>query len=109
MRPLFEHTITLIQKLSRHAEDINILELEIEDDGVGFDVESVQSNYEQRGSLGMINLRERAELIGGDLTLKSAPGYGTRITIYVPKELSERQRRRGTTGQLTLPPHMLAG
>lgn len=91
------------------TETPKALYTQIKDNGQGFDVDKVLRNYEQRGSLGMINLRERAELIGGDLTLKSAPGYGTRITIYVPKELSERQRRRGTTGQLTLPPHMLAG
>jgi signal transduction histidine kinase len=79
----------------------------IKDNGKGFDVDKVMSNYEQRGSLGMINLRERAELIGGELTMKSVPGHGTRITIYVPKEQAERMKRRGTTGELTLPAHML--
>jgi signal transduction histidine kinase len=79
----------------------------IKDNGQGFDVDKVMSNYEQRGSLGMINLRERAELIGGELAMKSVPGHGTRITIYVPKEQAERMKRRGTTGELTLPAHML--
>ena len=79
----------------------------IKDNGKGFDVDKVMSNYEQRGSLGMVNLQERAELIGGELTMKSVPGHGTRITIYVPKEQAERMKRRGTTGELTLPTHML--
>jgi signal transduction histidine kinase len=79
----------------------------IKDNGKGFDVDKVMSNYEQRGSLGMINLQERAELIGGELTMKSVPDHGTRITIYVPKEQAERLKRRGTTGELTLPAHML--
>src|SRR5512138_3502410 len=58
--------------------------LEIEDDGVGFDVEAVNKSYDQRGSLGMINLRERTELVNGLLTIDSAPGRGTRVQVYIP-------------------------
>ncbi|MGE5376850.1 MAG: GAF domain-containing sensor histidine kinase [Bacteroidota bacterium] len=58
--------------------------LEIEDDGLGFDVEAVNKSYDQRGSLGMINLRERSELVNGLLTIDSAPGRGTRIQVYIP-------------------------
>jgi signal transduction histidine kinase len=79
----------------------------IKDDGQGFDVDKVLDNYEERGSLGMLNLQERTELIGGELTMKSIPDRGTRITIYIPKEKSERMRRRGTTGTLRLPTNML--
>ncbi len=75
----------------------------IKDDGVGFDVNEVMNNYERRGSLGMLNLHERTELIGGELSIKSAPGTGTRITIFIPKEQAERMRKRSVTGQLALP------
>jgi signal transduction histidine kinase len=57
---------------------------EIEDDGVGFDVDNVQIRYDERGSLGMLNMYERADLIGGELGIVSAPGEGTRIRITVP-------------------------
>jgi signal transduction histidine kinase len=57
---------------------------EVADDGRGFDVEAVQLSYDERGSLGMINMHERAEMIGGKLIVASAPGKGTRITITVP-------------------------
>jgi signal transduction histidine kinase len=79
----------------------------IMDDGLGFEVDQVLNNYEQRGSLGMVNLRERTETVGGELIMDSAPGRGTTITIGVPKEKSERKRRRTMTGTLTLPPGML--
>ena len=58
--------------------------LEVEDDGLGFDVEAVNKSYDKRGSLGMINLRERTELVNGLLNVDSAPGKGTRIQVYIP-------------------------
>ncbi|HVO41279.1 MAG TPA: GAF domain-containing sensor histidine kinase [Aggregatilineales bacterium] len=54
---------------------------EVQDDGVGFDTAAVSSGYDKRGSLGMINMRERAELVNGRLTLESAVGQGTKITV----------------------------
>jgi len=79
----------------------------IKDDGKGFNVNEVMSNYEQRGSLGMVNLQERTQLIGGELTIKSILDKGTRITVYVPKEKEERMKKRSSTGQLSLSARML--
>ncbi len=66
--------------------------LEIEDDGLGFDVAAVNKSYDKRGSLGMVNLRERTELVNGLLNIDSAPGKGTRIQVYIP--LSEEAADR---------------
>lgn len=57
---------------------------EIEDDGVGFDVAAMETNYASRGSLGMINLRERATLVKGKTIIRSAPGQGTKVTVTIP-------------------------
>jgi signal transduction histidine kinase len=73
----------------RLAEQAGELMVMVQDDGVGFDTAAMESDYEQRGSLGMVNIRERAELIGGRLTLKSAPGQGTEVMIRVPWESSD--------------------
>ena len=64
--------------------ETDIALLEIEDDGLGFDVEAVHKSYDKRGSLGMVNLRERTELVNGLLNIDSAPGKGTRIQVYIP-------------------------
>lgn len=64
--------------------DNSLALLEIYDNGVGFDVKSVTSSYEKRGSLGMVNLNERTELINGMLHIESAPGQGTRVQVLIP-------------------------
>jgi len=58
--------------------------LEVQDDGVGFDVQAVTQSYDKRSSLGMINLRERTELVNGLLNIQSQPGKGTLIQVYIP-------------------------
>jgi signal transduction histidine kinase len=70
--------------------------LEIEDNGVGFDVGAVDASYEHRGSLGMINLRERTELVNGVFHIESTKGEGTRIHVLIPlnEEAADRLRRR---------------
>ncbi|MCS7281830.1 MAG: sensor histidine kinase [Anaerolineae bacterium] len=57
---------------------------EVEDDGVGFDPAILERGYEERGSLGMLNMKERAELAGGKFFIRSAPGQGTTVRIEVP-------------------------
>jgi signal transduction histidine kinase len=70
--------------------------LAVEDDGVGFNVGAVDSTYESRSSLGMINMRERAELINGVLHIDSAEGRGTRIHVAIPltEEAVDRLHQR---------------
>lgn len=68
--------------LRRLDQDLSLLE--IRDDGQGFDVEAVNRDYDRRGSLGMVNLRERAELVNGLLHIESGPGKGTKVQVYIP-------------------------
>lgn len=58
--------------------------IEIEDNGRGFDVESVNTDYHKRGSLGMVNLRERSEMLRGEFNLQSEIGRGTKIEVVMP-------------------------
>lgn len=52
----------------------------IEDDGQGFDPETVAS----RGGVGLLGIRERTALLRGSLGIKSQPGQGTRLTLEIP-------------------------
>ncbi len=74
---------TLIRVRLRTLEHSLIL-LEVKDNGVGFDVKAVNQHYEKRGSLGMVNLTERTELINGLLHIDSAPGKGTNVQVFIP-------------------------
>jgi signal transduction histidine kinase len=62
----------------------DVIMIKIADNGIGFDMGAVNANYDQRGSFGMVNMRERAELLDGTLSVESAPGRGTAITVLIP-------------------------
>jgi signal transduction histidine kinase len=58
--------------------------IEVADEGPGFDMARVRSTYDQRGSLGLLNMSERAQQIGSVLKIVSTPGTGTSVTLDVP-------------------------
>jgi len=70
--------------------------LEVQDDGIGFDPNILDTNYEGRGSLGMVNMRERTELVNGVMRVNSSPGGGTLIQVVFPltEAASDRLHRR---------------
>lgn len=70
----------LIQMGPEHG----MLRLEIEDDGEGFDPASIEKPGPDGRGLGLLGLRERAELLGGRATIQSSPGAGTRVLVEVP-------------------------
>ncbi len=55
----------------------------VKDDGMGFDPQSVEQDG---GHYGLLNMRERARLLNGELQVKSAPGRGTEIYVMIPIE-----------------------
>jgi len=78
----------------RLSGDEHQIEVVIEDNGKGFDKEKVEQEYDQRGSLGLLTMRERAELIEGELLLESRvdPPTGTKITLRVPAQEASTQK-----------------
>ena len=65
----------------------------VRDRGRGFNLAAVESSYNTRGSLGLLNMRERARLIGGECRIRSAEGEGTTVELRVPlSEVPYRSR-----------------
>jgi len=56
------------------------IRLRVGDDGAGFDVASAHGN----GGLGLVSMRERLNLVGGQMVIDSRPGGGTRIGVRIP-------------------------
>jgi signal transduction histidine kinase len=69
--------------LDLYEDDGHVIAL-VEDDGKGFDVATVLGNYGTRGSLGLLQMRESARLIGAQLSIDSSIGNGTRIGLKIP-------------------------
>jgi signal transduction histidine kinase len=56
----------------------------VEDDGCGFEADRLMRGETNERWLGLSGMRERAELLGGRLTVESAPGEGTTVFVEVP-------------------------
>jgi NarL family two-component system sensor histidine kinase YdfH len=58
-----------------------LLAIEVRDDGIGFDPTLVSP---QKGHYGLLGIRERARLVGGQVTVMSEPGRGTTLLLQIP-------------------------
>src|SRR5437660_9454118 len=67
--------------------------LHVTDDGIGFDIVRTARH---KKSVGLLSMRERAELIGGTLQIQSTPGKGTAVTLLLPtaKKIEPLRARR---------------
>jgi signal transduction histidine kinase len=63
------------------SENDNLLQLLLQDDGKGFDTNSVAHK-----GIGLSNIKKRVEMIGGKFTLESEPDKGTKLTIEIPND-----------------------
>jgi two-component system sensor histidine kinase DegS len=70
------NTKNLTVKLEFIEEKVSLI---VRDDGIGFDIEK----NNKTSHFGLTGMRERAQLIGGDLTIISKPGYGTTIQLTI--------------------------
>lgn len=61
----------------------NRVKMAVTDEGTGFDMQEVKTRRTEKGSLGLISMRERAKIIGANLKIESEPGKGTRVTAEV--------------------------
>ncbi len=69
------------------------ISMRIHDDGRAFDVE-LMLHAKKSGRMGLLGMRERAEMVGGKFTIDSAPGQGTTVTTRVPLRHESRKAAR---------------
>lgn len=88
-----------LTNIARHAQAQRVvielhrngdaLMLSVHDDGCGFDLAAMRARAVTGGSIGVLGMQERAELIGGQLDIESTPGQGSTVRLRCPL------RRRG--------------
>jgi len=94
---LFRMTQEIIQNILKHSHAVQILTvvrydpdqftITIVDDGIGFDINEVNSHPSSEKGSGLDNLNSRAQLIGANLQVITRKGEGTQITIRLPLSL----------------------
>ncbi|MGM5595579.1 sensor histidine kinase [Corynebacterium glucuronolyticum] len=74
--------------------DVDEVRLDVVDNGVGFDPAQVQARPRGLGHIGLDAMRQRATEVGGALSIESAPGEGTAISVAVPiiNEKSDKRK-----------------
>jgi signal transduction histidine kinase len=70
--------------LKLHSPEQNVLILEVEDDGIGFDPLISGEAADEEGKFGLAILRERVKLLHGELHIRSAAGSGTLLRVALP-------------------------
>lgn len=94
---VFQAARELLINVSKHAEtdsarlvigrERNMFRLIVEDRGCGFDPSGGAADRYRDNVFGLFNIRERITYLGGDVSLESKSGRGTRVTLRVPLDL----------------------
>ncbi len=95
---LYRVTQEALANIRRHAQATGLqvqvafapglVRLEVNDDGQGFQAPAALTELAQRDSFGLLGIQERVRALGGSLSLCSAPGQGTRLTVSLPLQPS---------------------
>jgi signal transduction histidine kinase len=91
---LFQAVRELLVNVAKHAKAHNVevstrrvgdeIRVNVEDDGVGFDISKIGTHGYKTDGFGLFSIRERLGHIGGHLNVESKPGHGTRVTLVAP-------------------------
>jgi PAS domain S-box-containing protein len=87
---VFQETLTNVARHAQASEIMTVFEkqddsiiLQVYDNGQGFN----ETEIKGKKTLGLVGMRERAKMFGGNLSVQSAVGKGTKITLQVPMRL----------------------
>ena len=93
---LFQAVRELLVNIVKHAQagtakvsitrDGDQVQVDVEDDGIGFDCDEIGSSVCSSGEFGLFSIQERLRPLGGRMEMESKPGQGTRVSLVAPLE-----------------------
>ena len=103
---IIQESINNIIKYAK-AENIKIticyssenIKITINDDGIGFDQDTIFTNKKIGEMAGLKNMRQRAESLDGKLTIESTPGKGTALKVLIPINNKFTENDQSSTGR----------
>ena len=105
---LFQSVRELLINVIKHARarevtldiqrQIDCIRITVADDGVGFHVDEVLSSPSRGRSVGLFNLRERLDYMGGTLEIESEPGRGSRFVLIAPLKTERHATKESHNG-----------
>ena len=67
----------------------NQINMQVEDDGIGFDLDKARERAKTADNYGLMSMGERVDLLGGELRIVSSPGKGTIVSACIPLDSME--------------------
>lgn len=89
-----KHAKAEVVRVRLRSAEADVVLMEIEDDGIGFNLQEAEAKRQASGSLGLVTLRERVELINGLMNIESSKGAGTRVRVWAPLTEAAADRLR---------------
>ncbi len=94
---LFQAVRELLTNIRKHAKAKNVsitikrrgknIQIEVEDDGIGFDTSALDSYNEKDVGFGLLNIRSRIDVVGGSFEIESRKNKGTKIKLQAPMHI----------------------
>lgn len=89
---IVQEALTNIAKHAQTAKNVQIrlehsataIVVRIKDDGRGFDIAKIMGDQTPGNGIGLLGMRERVKLLGGNFNIESQPGQGTSLSITIP-------------------------
>ena len=104
---LFQVVRELLHNVVKHAQadsvkiwsrrEADVLCVDVEDDGIGFDASQVFSYQSRHGGYGLFSVREQLKHLGGRIDVKSERGSGTKVTIHAPLKVEPKDKLAEST------------
>jgi signal transduction histidine kinase len=90
-----ELLINIVKHAHAHTAKVHIkrdndtIGIQVEDDGIGFNVDAIFNSRQEPGGFGLFSIRERLHYLGGCITFNSAPAHGTKVSLTAPLKTND--------------------